>query len=147
MNLSAFGLAAAAISAALVSAPAGWFAYDLIAKPGVIREERVRCDAIVKGVEEEVRRVTAEALAAEQLRRFRAGELATEQFIKESQAAADDAQAVRDVLELEIEQYVQRIREQGDDDDATGKVRCSIDAVDLDLLGVQRPEPAGAGER
>ena len=102
MNLSTIGLIAAAASASLVAAPAGWFAYDLFAKPGVIREERVRCEAVT-------RTAAAEAVAAEQLRQFKAGELATEQFIIESQAAADDAQAQRDLLEMEIKDYAQRV--------------------------------------
>lgn len=138
MNLSALSIAAA-LGATVIAAPAGWFAYDLIAKPGVIREERLRCEG-------EVRTAAAEAVAAEQLRRFRAGEMATEQFIKDSQAAADDAQATHDMLELEIERYVQRINQQGDGDDASGKIECGLDAYDLDLLGV-RPQPAGAGGR
>lgn len=136
MNLPTLSIAAA-LAATVISVPAGWFAYDLIAKPGVIREERLRCEG-------EVRTAAAEAVAAEQLRRFRAGEMATEQFIKDSQAAADDAQATRDLLELEIERYAQRVREgSGADPD---KVVCGLDADDLDLLGVQ-PQPAGPGGR
>lgn len=138
MTPTGIGLLAAALSATIVAAPAGWFAYDLIAKPGVIREERVRCEA-------EVRTAAAEAVAAEQARRFRAGELATEQFIQQSQAAADDARAVRDVLELEIERYVQRANQRSEDGEPD-KVVCGLDADDLDLLGVHG-EPDQQGGR
>ena len=131
MNGTGIGIIFGALSAVVVAAPAGWFAYDIIAKPGIIREQQTICEATV-------RTAAAEAVAAEQLRRFRAGEAATEQFIKDSQAAADDAQAEHDLLELEIERYAQRVQD-------NGRV-CALDADDLGLLGLH-PEPGGTGGR
>jgi hypothetical protein len=100
---------------------------DWIDNPAVIREQQAICVARVDAA-------AAKATRDEQLRQFRAGEAATEQFIREAQAAADDQEAVRTMLELEIDRYEQALEK-------SGKQQCSIDLDDYRLLGLQ-PEPA-----
>ena len=132
MNATGIGLVVVALSSASVAAPAGWFAYDLLAKPGVIREQQVICRG-------EVEAGAAKATRDEQLRQFRAGEFAAEQFIHRGQEAADDAQAKTDLLELEIEHYAQRVAET--------RAVCSLDIDDLRLLGVPQPGSTAPGGR
>lgn len=104
---------------------------DWIDNPGIVRQQQAICQS-------EVEAAAAKATRDEQLRQFKLGEAATEQFIKESQTAADDQRAKTDVLELEIEQYEQRLS-------AAGR-KCNLDTLDLDLLGVRNEpgsDPAG----
>lgn len=96
---------------------------DWIDNPAIVREQQVVCLSKVEAA-------AAKATRDEQLRQFRAGEAATEQFIQEAQAAADDQQAVRDMLETEIERYEQALAK-------SGKHRCTVDSDDLDFLGLQ----------
>jgi hypothetical protein len=132
MNPTGLGLIAAALSASLVAGTAGWIGRGLVVDhieiPRVITQQVELCTAVTE-------KAAADAISAEQLRQFRGGELATEQFIRQSRAADDDRQAEHDLLELEIENYAQRVRE-------GGRV-CALDADDLDLLGLHA-EPDGA---
>jgi hypothetical protein len=100
---------------------------DWIDNPGIVREQQAICLSQVEAA-------AAKATRDEQLRQFRAGEAATEQFLREAQAAADDQEAVRNMLELEIDRYEQALAK-------SGKQQCSIDLDDYRLLGLQ-PEPA-----
>lgn len=104
---------------------------DWIDNPGIVREQQAVCLSKVEAA-------AAKATRDEQLRQFRAGEAATEQFIIESQVAADDQQARETLLEMEIKAYEQRLAK-------SGKAQCSIDADDYLLLGLQ-PEPATGRE-
>jgi hypothetical protein len=101
---------------------------DWIDNPGIVREQRAICLSQVEAA-------AAKATRDEQLRQFRAGEAATEQFILESQEAADDQQAVRDMLEMEIERYEQALEK-------SGKHQCRIDADDFGVLGLQLDQPS-----
>lgn len=95
---------------------------DWIDNPGIVREQQAVCLSKVEAA-------AAKATRDEQLRQFRAGEVATEQFIIESQIAADDQQARESLLEMEIEAYEQRLAKSGK--------QCSLDSDDLDFLGLQ----------
>lgn len=101
---------------------------DWVDNPSIIRTERAVCTA-------EVAAAAAKATRDEQLRQFRMGEAATNEFIKETQAAADDAVAQRDLQEMEIEQYEKRI--------ATTDRQCGLDSDDLRLLGLHDDSAAG----
>lgn len=123
--------------AALAAVPAsyvGWvtrgFVFEWIEKPALVHQQQELCTA-------EVEKAAAEARAAEQLRQFRAAELATEQFIRQSESAADDRQAEMDVLQLEVERYAQLLSDRG-------RV-CPLDRDDLTFLGVQPVEPGPPG--
>lgn len=138
--LSGLSPAVLLILGAAPGAVAGWMArgivVDHIEIPRVITHQVELCTARVE-------KAAADAVAAEQLRRFKAGELATEQFIREAQAATDDRAAERDVLEMEIERYVQRM---ADRDGGAPDNGCSITVDDLDLLGMHvdtEPQPGG----
>lgn len=106
---------------------AGWLArgivVDRIEIPRVIEQQAELCAAATESV-------AAAAIAAEQLRQFKLAERATQRFYEQSRAAADDAQAQRDLLELEIEHYAQRVREGGSN-------VCALDAAALELIGVR----------
>ena len=132
----ALAIAGAAIGG-LAAASLGWLArgvvVDRIEIPRVIEQQAAICEQVTQ-------RHAAEAVAAEQLRQFKIGEATWERFDRESRAAADDAQAQLDVLEMELERYAQRARD-------TGRV-CALDDADLDLIGVRKTaEPAGPGGR
>lgn len=102
---------------------------DWIDNPSIVREQRAICVA-------EVEAAAAKATRDEQLRQFRAGEAATEQFIQESQLAAEDAAARENLLEMEIKAYEQRLAKSGR--------QCALDSDDLDFLGLQLdPPPTG----
>lgn len=137
MNATTLGIVGGALLAALVGSSAGWFARGAVADrieiPRVIEQQIAACTATTAAI-------AAIAVSNEQLRQFKIGERATQVFIEKSQAAADDAQAERDLLELEIEHYAQRVRE-------SGRV-CALDADDLDLLGVRdkRNSPVPSGD-
>ena len=137
MNGASIGLMAAALSGALVGGGVGWFGRGLVVDhieiPRIIEQQDRLCEAATE-------KVAADAIAAEQLRQFRIAERVTQQFIDESQAAADDAQAKQDVLELEIADYEQRL------DAADGGV-CALDDAALDLIGVHRQQPDRPGGR
>lgn len=116
-----------AFGGVFVGATAGWLARgavaDLFQIPQVISHQEQLCT-------ERVERVAAEAVAAEQLRQFRIAERATQWFYAESKEAADDATALRTVLEMEIQNYEQQL-------DITAGTYCVLDAAALQLLGVQ----------
>ena len=137
MNGASIGLMAAALSGALVGGGVGWFGRGLVVDhieiPRIIEQQDRLCESAIE-------KVAADAIAAEQLRQFRIAERVTQQFIDESQAAADDAQAKQDVLELEIADYEQRL------DAADGGV-CALDDAALDLIGVHRQQPDRPGGR
>ena len=120
------GLTLAALSAAAIALPAGWFARSLVADhiqiPAVIEQQADLCAAATEAA-------AAAAVAGEQLRQFKIGERSSQRFIETSQAAADDARAKQDVLEMEIEHYAQRVRTRG------GNV-CALDADALELVGL-----------
>lgn len=105
---------------------------DWIDNPGIVREQQAICLSKVEAA-------AAKATRDEQLRQFRAGEAATEQFIIESQSAADDQQAVRDMLEMEIERYEQVLAKSGK--------RCTLDGDDLDFLGLQLGSSPATGRQ
>ncbi|MCR6672217.1 hypothetical protein [Devosia ginsengisoli] len=131
------GTVLAALAVAGVAGTAGWLARGLVVDrieiPRVIEQQAEICEQVAE-------RHAAEAVTAEQLRQFKIGEAAWDRFNQQSQAAADDAQAKQDVLELELERYAQRARD-------AGRV-CALDDADLELIGVrQAAEPAGPGGR
>lgn len=101
---------------------------DWIDNPGIVREQRAVCLSQVEAA-------AAKATRDEQLRQFRAGEAATEQFILESQIAADDQEARETLLEMEIKDYEDRLAK-------SGKTQCRIDADDFGVLGLQLDEPS-----
>lgn len=115
-----------AVAAALTGSTIGWWARGAVTEhieiPRIIEQQAELCSAATE-------KAAAEAIAAEQLRQFRIGERATQQFYEQSKTAAEDAQALRDVLEMEIEAYAQRVRENGG--------FCVLDDDALDLLGVR----------
>lgn len=117
-----------AVVIAVPSMGAGWLArgivVDRIEIPRVIEQQSDLCIAATE-------KAAADAVAAEQLRQFRIGEQSTQRFYEQSQAAAYDAQAQRDLLEMEIEHYAQRVRE-------GGSSVCALDADALDLIGVRQ---------
>lgn len=124
-----------AATAALTGVTVGWLARGAIADhveiPRIIEQQAEHCAATTE-------RAAAEAVAVEQLRQFRIGERATQQFYEQSKAAAEDAQALRDVLEMEIEAYAKHARENGS--------VCALDTDALDLLGVRvdnQPDKSG----
>ncbi|WP_297105108.1 hypothetical protein [uncultured Devosia sp.] len=135
LNLTGIGLVAAALAGSLVAGSAAWFGRGLVADhiqiPAIIEEQDRLCEAATE-------KAAADAVAAEQLRQFKIAERVTQRFIDESQTAADDAQALRDALELEIDAYEQRL-------DAAGESVCALDAAALDLIGVhtQPDRPGG----
>lgn len=106
---------------------------DWFDNPGIVREQQAVCLSQVEAA-------AAKATRDEQLRQFRAGEVATEQFIQEAQAAADDQQAVRDMLETEIERYEQTLAK-------SGKRQCAVDTDDLDFLGLHIDQGPAAGRQ
>lgn len=127
----------AGLAVAAIAGSAGWLArgmiVDRIEIPRVIEQQAETCRQVTE-------RHAADALAAEQLRQFKIGEAAWSRFDQASQAAADDARAKLDVLELELERYAQRARD-------TGRV-CALDDADLELIGVrQAAEPDSPGGR
>ena len=131
------GTIVAALALAGAAGSAGWLARGLVTDhieiPRVIDQQAEICQQVTE-------RHAADAVAAEQLRQFKIGEAAWDRFHQQSQAAADDAQAKLDVLELEFESYAQRARD-------TGRI-CALDDADLELIGVRKAaEPAGAGGR
>lgn len=125
MTPGSLTLIAAALGAALLGGAGGWLARGLVVDrieiPRIIEQQDQACELVTE-------RHAAEAVAAEQLRQFRIGEAAFDRFTTQSQAAADDAQAKHDLLELELERYAQRARD-------TGRV-CALDDADLNLIGV-----------
>jgi hypothetical protein len=129
--LSRISPVAVLILGAAPAAVGGWLArgvvVDRIEIPRVVTQQVELCTSRTEAT-------AAAARAEEQLRRFRAGELATEQFIRESQSAEDDRQARIDVLEMEIEHYAQRLAGRGEGERAA----CGLTADDLDFIGVQR---------
>jgi hypothetical protein len=131
------GMVLAAISGAVIAGPACWLARGLVVDhieiPRVIEQQAEICKQVTE-------RHAADAIAAEQLRQFKIGEVAWDRFDRESRAAADDAQAKLDVLELELESYAQRARN-------AGRV-CALDDAALELIGVRKTaEPAGSSGR
>lgn len=136
LNLGNATAIAAALVVAAMAGTGGWMArgmvVDTIEIPRVITQQAEMCAA-------ETATVAARATRDEQLRQFKIADRAAEQFDQRSQAAADDRQAEREVLEMEIEHYAQRVRE-------SGRV-CALDADDLALLGLRRkpdsPAPGG----
>lgn len=126
------GMIIGATLVALVGTGAGWTARGLVVEhieiPRVIEQQVEICTKTTESV-------AAKATRDEQLRQFQIGERATQTSIEQSKAAADDAQAERDLLEMEIEHYAQRVRE--GDGGTVRKVVCSLDADDLDLLGLR----------
>ncbi|HTN63923.1 MAG TPA: hypothetical protein VL147_20605 [Devosia sp.] len=129
------GTVLAALALASVAGTAGWLTrgvvVDRIEIPRVIEQQAEICQQVTE-------RHAAEAVAAEQLRQFKIGEVAWSRFDQQSRAAADDAQAKLDVLELELERYAQRARD-------AGRV-CALDDAALELIGVHA-KPAGTGGR
>lgn len=136
LNPTGVGLIVAALAGSLVAGSAAWFGRGLVADhiqiPAIIEQQDRLCEAATE-------KAASDAVAAEQLRQFKISERVTQRFIDESQAAADDAQALRDALELEIDVYEQRL-------DAAGEGVCALDAAALDLIGVQ-PQPDRPGGR
>lgn len=128
------GTILAALALAGVAGTAGWLARGLVADnieiPRVIEQQAEICEQVTE-------RHAAEAVAAEQLRQFKIGEAAWDRFDQQSRAAADDAQAKLDVLELELERYAQRARD-------TGRV-CALDDAALELIGVHTKPPGTSG--
>ena len=129
------GTVLAALALASVAGTAGWLTrgvvVDRIEIPRVIEQQAEICQQVTE-------RHAAEAVAAEQLRQFKIGEVAWSRFDQQSRAAADDAQAKLDVLELELERYAQHARD-------AGRV-CALDDAALELIGVHA-KPAGTGGR
>ena len=129
------GTVLAALALASVAGTAGWLTRGLVVDrieiPRVIEQQAEICQQVTE-------RHAAEAVAAEQLRQFKIGEVAWSRFDQQSRAAADDAQAKLDVLELELERYAQRARD-------AGRV-CALDDAALELIGVHA-KPAGTGGR
>lgn len=127
------GMMIGAALVALAGTGAGWTARGLVVDhieiPRVIEQQVEICTQTTEAV-------AAKATRDEQLRQFRIGEGATQTFIEQSKVAADDAQAERDLLEMEIEQYEQR-EPKGGVDTADRKIICGLDAGDLDLLGLR----------
>lgn len=137
MNGTGIALIVAALSAGLVAGSAGWFGRGLVVDhieiPRVIEQQAEICEQVTE-------RHAAQAVATEQLRRFKIGEAAWDRFNQESQAAADDAQAKLDLMELELKRYAQHARD-------TGRV-CALDNAALELIGVRKAaEPPGPGGR
>lgn len=131
------GTILAGLAVAGVAGSAGWLArgvvVDWIEIPRVIEQQAEICEQVTE-------RHAAEAVTAEQLRQFKIGEAAWDRFSNNSQAAADDAQAKMDVLELELERYAQHARD-------TERV-CALDDAALELIGVRETtKPAGSGGR
>ena len=131
MNLTSIGLIAAALSAAIVAGGGGWVVRGLVAEhieiPRVISHQVEICTA-------KTATVAAQSARDEFLRQVGIGEVATKQFNKQSQLAADDLQAQLDLRELEIADYERQA-------EAGGGV-CALDSDDLDFLGVRR-QPGG----
>lgn len=129
------GTVLAALALASVAGTAGWLTRGLVVDrieiPRLIEQQAEICQQVTE-------RHAAEAVAAEQLRQFKIGEVAWSRFDQQSRAAADDAQAKLDVLELELERYAQRARD-------AGRV-CALDDAALELIGVHA-KPAGTGGR
>lgn len=129
------GTVLAALALASMAGTAGWLTrgvvVDRIEIPRVIEQQAEICQQVTE-------RHAAEAVAAEQLRQFKIGEVAWSRFDQQSRAAADDAQAKLDVLELELERYAQRARD-------AGRV-CALDDAALELIGVHA-KPSGTGGR
>lgn len=137
---SGLAIGAGAVFGALVTAILAWGAVDLVVIPRVVEHQVELCTEVTE-------KVAANAVAAEQLRQFRIGERAAEQFFQDSEEAADDAQAERELFELQIEHYAQRVRtrdlETGDDRESV----CALDADALELGGVRQAteqNPAGS---
>ncbi|CDP50953.1 hypothetical protein [Devosia sp. DBB001] len=128
-------LLAAGVSFAAGSA-AGWWGrsatFAWFDRPSIIREQEALCASRTEAA-------AAAAMAAEQLRQFRAGERAATEFDLKQQQMADDWAAQRTVLEREIADYEQRL-------DESGRV-CALDVDDLRFLGGVRGDgtPAGGG--
>jgi hypothetical protein len=131
-------LVAGALAAVLSGAAGGWLArgvvVDTVEIPRVIEQQDRLCEAATE-------KAAADAVAGEQLRQFKISERVTQRFIDESRVAADDAQAQRDVLEMEIEAYEQRLNAASDDG------ICALDDAALDLIGVRRQQPDRPGSR
>ena len=135
MNAGVMVILAATVSGALVGGTAGWFARgvvtDRIEIPRIIEQQDRLCEAATE-------KAAADAVAAEQLRQFQISERVTQRFIDQSLAAEDDAQALRDALEMEIEAYEQRL-------DAAEHGVCALDDAALDLIGVQPLQDSPGG--
>ena len=132
------GTVLAGLAVAGLAGAAGWLArgvvVDRIEIPRIIEQQAELCATTTE-------KVAADAVAAEQLRQFKIAERVTQRFYEQSRAAADDAQAQRDLLELEIEHYAQRVREGGSD-------VCALDDAALELIGVRKAaEPDRPGGR
>lgn len=127
-------LAMAGAGALVAGLALGWGARGVVADhfqvPALVEQLDQQCALVTE-------RASAEAIVAEQLRQFQIAERVTQSFITKSQAAADDAKARQDVLEMEIEHYVQRAHSQGGD-------VCALDADALELLGLR--EAAGTDQ-
>lgn len=106
---------------------------DWIDNPGIVREQQAICLSKVEAA-------AAKATRDEQLRQFRAGEAATEQFILESQAAADDRAAREALFETEEKAYEERLAK-------SGKHRCTVDSDDLDFLGLHIEPSTSTGRQ
>jgi hypothetical protein len=135
-NIRLSSIVAGLVVAGLAGA-AGWLTrgvvVDRIEIPRVIKQQAEICEQVTE-------RRAAEAVAAEQLRQFKIGEAASDRFEQESRAAADDAQAKQDMLELELERYAQHARD-------TGRI-CALDDADLQLIGVREAaQSTGSGSQ
>lgn len=126
-----------ALIGAIPALAAGWFAhgvkFDWFDRPAIVREQQAICLSKVEAA-------AAKATRDEQLRQFRAGEAATEQFIQESQEAADDQEARETLLEMELKAYEERLAK-------SGKTQCRIDADDLSVLGLQFEPSTSTGRQ
>lgn len=121
---AAIPLVAGAMAGAAITALLAWVAVEHIAIPRVIAQQEERCQLASESL-------AAAAVAKEQLRQFHAAERVTQRFIEQSQAAADDAKARQDLLELEIGIYAEAMRDGGG--------VCALDAAALELGGVRPP--------
>lgn len=117
-------LLAASIASLAAGLATGWWThgiwFDRIERPAIVHEQETICLSRTEAA-------ASTARADEQLRQFRAGDMAASQFDIKQQQAADDWAAQRTVLEREIADYETRL-------DENGRV-CALDADDVRFLG------------
>lgn len=109
---------------AMPAVTAGWFArgviFERIERPALIRTQEQICTA-------EVQAAAAQARAEEQLRQFRAGEQATESFIRQSQRVEAARAADQALLQQEVDRYAVEL--------AKRDRLCGLTSEDLIFLG------------
>jgi len=123
-------LAAAAIAAAVAGSSltaTAWWAYDTyVDDPRVAELERER-------LTREFEAAAAAAMAAEQLRQFKIGERAYQQFYLEQREDDAWSAAARNLFGMELADYERRLAEAGG--------ACSLSQLDIDYLDGRLVQP------